>query len=171
MNLFIISILYAFSLFFTDTEIKRRARADQDCLKITGRAITGERTSKEFKVKLFLENECVDSLVLSKPSSVFSYKLKCDRNYTIQIEVEEYYTKRISISTALPDIKLKPIFQFEFELEMEKIDPSVSDFYYDFPVGVVSYNFDQDEFQSNFKYQSHISEMIKGSKTVMAQVQ
>jgi hypothetical protein len=137
------------------------------CLEVNGIALSNKIALDGVNVRLFMENE---EMELMEVTSVehhdhsFSFKLQRDSYYTIEISKPGYFTRTVSISTKLPkEVNHKPIFVFEFEVDMPKQTTVVDDYYLDFPIALIDYDAKKGVFVSHGKYTTHIKNKINES--------
>lgn len=137
------------------------------CLEIRGIAMCNKIPLDGVNVKLFMENEEMEMTEITSVEHhehLFRFKLQKDSYYTIEISKPGYFTRMVSISTKLPkEVSLKPIFTFEFEVEMTVQQPVKDDYYLDFPIALIDYDAKRGAFVSHGKYTSHIKGKIQES--------
>lgn len=140
-----------------------------DCLEICAQAVWNGEAQKGVTMVLYCGNEEVMRIDSTEFSKVY-FTLKRDRNYTVQISKDGFVPRLVSISTYVPSsVPLKPIFRFEFEVEMLEQVKGEDNFYIDFPVALVSFNKSKDCFEHSRKYTSRIKrEIAKENKATMA---
>lgn len=137
------------------------------CLEINGIALSNKLPLDGVNVRLFMENE---EMELTEITSIehhdhtFTLKLQKDSYYTIEVSKPGYITRIISVSTKLPkDVKIKPIFVFQFEVEMPKEKTVTDDYYLDFPIALIDYDVNKGVFVSHGKYTAHIKSKLNQS--------
>lgn len=140
------------------------------CLEIVGIAL--DETNKPIdgvEVKLYKENE---ELEWNEMTSVtyhdhsFVFNLDANEYYTIEISKNGFVSRSIAISTKLPaGVSAKPIFHYEFEVSLFKVK-SGDNFYFDFPIAIISYDSKKDVFDNSYHYTNHIKSRIMESSTV-----
>lgn len=140
---------------------KRTGKAlSPDCLQVCAEAILEGEGQKGVTVKLYCGNEEVMSIDSTEFSKVY-FTLKRDMNYTVEISKEGYVPRLVSISTFVPkNIPLRPLFRFEFEVEMLKEVKGHDNIFVDFPVALVSFNRSKDCFEYSKKYTTRIKQEI-----------
>ncbi len=110
------------------------------------------KKSKNIDVKIYDDNEVIDVLKTNADGK-FSAKLKENKNYTIEITKEDFYPKRISISTKTSrQLNKIEIFAFKVTLCKEQNVPKSEDFFLDFPFALISYNDEKGYFQYDISY-------------------
>jgi hypothetical protein len=135
------------------------------CLEVLGIALDSDDQPVDgVEVKLFQENselEWTEITNVKYHDHSFFFRLEANQYYTIEISKPGYVSRSIAISTAIPSsISLKELFRYEFEVGLFKEEKNMNDFYFDFPVALISYNPHRDVFDNNFKYTKHIKTMI-----------
>lgn len=136
-----------------------------DCLEVCAQAMLDGQAQTGVTIKLYCDNEQITSIDSTEFGKVY-FTLKRDRYYTVEITKEGYVPRLVGISTFVPKIiPLKPIFRFEFEVDMLKKVEGQDNFYIDFPVALVSFNSSKECFEHSKKYTSRIKrEIAKESK-------
>jgi hypothetical protein len=77
-------------------------------------------------------------------------------------------TRSVGISTKLPSsVSFVQIFHYEFEVSLFKEKKEMNDFYFDFPVALISYDSKRDVFDYNYLYTSHIKTKIQQSSNIV----
>ncbi|MFL5764138.1 MAG: hypothetical protein ACJ77K_09365 [Bacteroidia bacterium] len=136
------------------------------CLEVVGVAI-GENSEPidGVQVKLLKENEEMEWMEITSVSyhdHDFTFALEANSYYTIEVTKPGYVKRSVAISTHLPEkIDYSEIFKYGFEVMMFKEKKAVDDYYYDFPVALVSYNPRTEVFENNLSYTRHIKGKIK----------
>ncbi|MEO6902861.1 MAG: hypothetical protein ABI315_06865 [Bacteroidia bacterium] len=140
---------------------------DTVCLEITGIVEHEGMLIDGVKIKLYKENEEMEMTeITSTPYHDHTFKFKLLKNayYAIEVSKEGYIARMISISTQLPaNVNVKPIFKYEFHLEMFKNKDGLDDYYLDFPVALIDYDANKDLFMSHEKYTRFIKGKINES--------
>lgn len=130
------------------------------CLEVNGIALSNNIPLDGVNVKLYMENEEMEMIEITSVEHhdhSFSFKLQRDAYYTIEVSKEGYFTRTVSISTKLPkEVSSKPLFVFEFEVEMPKSKSVKDDYYMDFPVALIDYDTKRKVFVSHGKYTTNI---------------
>lgn len=135
-----------------------------DCLELCARAVFNDEKQTGLTVRLYCGNEEIVKIDSTEFEKVY-FTLKRDQYYTVEISKPGYLTRRIGISTAIPkSVPLKPIFRFEFDVEMMKEIKAQDDFYLDFPVALVSFNTHDECFEHSKKYTTKIKREISRIK-------
>lgn len=140
-----------------------------DCLEVCAQAVLNDEAQTGLTMVLYCENEEVHRIDSTEFSKVY-FTLKRDKHYTVQITKEGFVPRLVSISTHVPSsVPLKPIFRFEFEVEMLEQVKGQDNFFIDFPVALVAFNKSKDCFEHSKKYTSRIKrEIAKENKAAMA---
>lgn len=137
------------------------------CLEVNGIALSNKIPLDGVNVRLFMENEEMELIeVTSVEHHDHSFTLKLQKNsyYTIEISKPGYLTRLVSISTNLPkEVKIKPIFTFEFEVDMPKEQTVADDYYLDFPIALIDFDSKKGVFVSHGKYTAHIKSKVNQS--------
>lgn len=137
------------------------------CLEVNGIATNNKEPLGNVNVKLYMENEEMEMTEVTNVEHhdhSFSFKLQRNKHYTIEISKPGYFTRFVSISTNLPDnISSKPLFTFDFEVEMVKTTPVTDDYYLDFPIALIDYNNEKGVFVMHGKYTANIKKKLNGT--------
>jgi len=137
-----------------------KAQADNDslyCLEIRGRIEFSQKSSKSYKVKLYWNNQVVDSQLV-KNGKPFVMHLKRNEMYGLVISKKGYHTRLINIDTRISEAD-KNIYLFDFETTLlkksrsEKLDPDALDY----PIAIVAY----DDRMIGFYYNEEYTGAIK----------
>lgn len=146
----------------------KNSKTDNDstvCLQIIGLAIEKDVPIDGVIVKLYKENEEMQweeiTCVVYHEHS-FSFDLKRNTYYTVEVSKVGYVTRSVGISTKLPDnVIIGDVkFTFEFEVELFKEKKNIDDYYLDFPVALIKYNEANEVFEYDSKYTKHIKTKI-----------
>jgi hypothetical protein len=139
------------------SEKKRKYPAGKRaCLEVSGAAQIKGMAVKEMDVRLYEENILLTEIPSSAGPKVF-FTLKENSNYMISYSRAGYVPRVVCIDTHLPgEVKLNPLFTFDFELELLPVSTALNAFYLDFPVAIIQYDPDIQKFGYNRKYTSSI---------------
>ncbi|MEQ9186482.1 MAG: hypothetical protein RLP15_02030 [Cryomorphaceae bacterium] len=127
-----------------------------EVLEISGVISVDDDGVEDALVELFEGNRVVDAFE-TKKNGKFKFTLFSNMVYTIQINKQGYYTKRISISTKVPvDFEGFEKFQFDVGLtakDIEKYDPALAEYpsaLIAFDTKKQAFNFDKDYTKTYF---------------------
>ena len=114
--------------------------------------LVDERNDKmrDVTINLYEENTMVSSDTWGKK---FSYDLKIDKYYTLELVKEGFITKRIAISTFDGDKGAEP---FMFVMELLKKREGVDESELDFPSALIEYKKSKGSFNFNVPYSKSI---------------
>jgi hypothetical protein len=133
-------------------------------LKVTGMATEHEKPLNGATIALYKENEEMEWEEVTSAEHHdhnFSYSLLGNSHYTIRLSKEGFYPRSLSINTSLPKkYFLNEVFVFEFDVDLIKITPGSNDYYYDFPIALIRFNYEKDDFEFSEKYTLHIKKML-----------
>src|ERR1700746_84799 len=143
-----IPLLVIILLIFTPAFAQKKEVKANDttvCLQVIGLAVGKGVPIDGAIVKLYKENEELEweevaRVVYHEPA--FSFDLKGNSYYTIEVSKPGYVTRSVGISTALPDdfVVGDVKFTFEFDVELFKVKQGADDYYLDFPVALIKFN-------------------------------
>lgn len=105
---------------------------------------------KDVTINLYEENTLISSETWAKK---FSYDLKMDKYYTLELTKEGYIPKRIAISTFDGDKGAEP---FMFVMELLKTREGVDESELDFPSALIEYKKNKGAFSFNVPYSKSI---------------
>lgn len=152
-----------------------KQKADQgkapDCLEICASAVIDKVFQTGLTIKLYCGSKEIVRIDSTEYEKIY-FTLQRGQYYTIEISKPGYVSRLVGISTTIPgSVPLKPIFRFEYEVEMLKEADAGNDFYLDFPVALVSYNSKSECFEHNKKYTTFIKRETakKGQEQPVAQ--
>ncbi|NQV53083.1 MAG: hypothetical protein HQ500_07855 [Flavobacteriales bacterium] len=122
-----------------------------EVLEISGIISIDDDGVEEALVELFEGNQVVDAFE-TKKNGKFKFTLFNDMVYTIQINKKGYYTKRISISTKLPE-GYDDFEKFQFDIGLtaknaEKYDPYLAEY----PSALIAFDQRKKEFSFDKDY-------------------
>ncbi|MGZ4035405.1 MAG: hypothetical protein ACXVPU_03780 [Bacteroidia bacterium] len=168
-KLLITTIIFFSSLYTYGNSHLKRAKTDStktDCLQIIGIALDEKNEAiNGAEVKLYKENEEMEWEEVTNVTyhdHNFSFRLEPNQYYTVEISKKGFISRSVAISTAIPkNIDLSIMFQFEFEVTLDKENLQMDDYYLDFPVALISYNSKTGVFENNNIYTRHIKSKIK----------
>lgn len=139
---------------------RKRPGSSPDCLRVCAKAMIGNEVQTGVSIKLYCHNTEIARIDSTEFEKVY-FTLKRDEYYTIEISKAGYVPRLIGISTAVPrSVPLKPVFRFEFEVEMLKEMSAADDFYLDFPIALVSFDKKNECFGYSKKYTNQIKREI-----------
>jgi hypothetical protein len=162
-------ILLVSATIYGTTPIKKdsvKSIETNECLQVIGMAIDEKNEPlDDVSVKLFQENEemeWIEVTCVGYHDHNFVFNLKANEYYTIEISKSGYVTRSVAISTVLPEnVEAKPMFKYGFDVVLFKEKKGVDDFYFDFPVALISYDAKHQIFENHDSYTKHIKEKIK----------
>jgi hypothetical protein len=135
-----------------------------DCLEVCAKAMLGAEEQTGLTIKLYCGSEEIMRIDSTEWSKVY-FTLKKDKYYTLEISREGYVPRLVGISTKVPKhVPLKPIFRFEFEVDMLEKTEGTDNFYLDFPVALVSFNPQKECFEHSRKYTNRIKKELNKQK-------
>lgn len=115
------------------------------------------KSMKDITINLYEENNLISTETWTKK---FSYDLKIDRYYTLELTKEGYITKRIAISTFDGDKGAEP---FMFVMELLKKRKGVDESDLDFPSALIEYKKSKGSFNFNVPYSKSIKKEQKAA--------
>lgn len=108
------------------------------------------KNMKDVTINLYEENNLISTVSWAKK---FSYDLKLQKYYTLELVKEGYLPKRIAISTFEGDKGAEP---FMFVMELIKKHEGVDDSDADFPSAIIEYKKNKGQFNFNVDYSKSV---------------
>ena len=145
---------------------KNDSTRSTECLTVAGVAVDEKNNPIDgAEIKLFKKNdemEWIEVTNVSYHDHNFSFTLDVNEYYTIEVKKSGFVTRTVGISTMMPcSSKLDSRYRFEFDVTLFKETKGADDYYFDFPVALISYDQKADAFNNNNKYTNHIKAKIK----------
>jgi hypothetical protein len=154
-------ILSLIGLFIFSTPVLGSQKDSLYTIEIDGKVmIPKQDPSRTYKIELLCHNTVVDSgLVVDNES--FLLKVKKNSWYTIRIIKDGYFTQTISMDTRVPEYNDNiHKFHFDTELIVENYT-SIQDLdAIDFPIAIVSFNPNSDQFVPVREYSKNIKSSL-----------
>ena len=123
---------------------------------------------KDIHVNLFLNEKCIDSLIVSGNQD-FGFYLQRNLIYTIEIKKEGFVRRTLGVSTEMPDnAKHKPYFNFLIQMPLTRLPEDSEEnkyvkYVYDLPGGFIYFNPEIKKFDFTKNYSDELK--IKLLKT------
>ena len=137
-----IFVVLAFILFITNVNSQ---------VNFSGYMVDEENKSmRDVTINLYEENVLISTVSWAKK---FSYDLKLQKYYTLELVKDGFMPKRIAISTFEGDKGAEP---FMFVMELVKKRKGVDDSDMDFPSALIEYKKNKGEFNFNVDYSKSI---------------
>lgn len=160
---FLSLVLFSTSVFGINGKNKK-SEVEKDssyCIEIDGKVLIPKTDdSKLYKIELLCHNDLVDSGVVVDDES-FLLKVKKNSWYTIRIIKEGYFTQVVSIDTRLPEYDNgQHKFHFDTELIVENYISIQDQDAIDFPIAIISFNSNSDEFVPVKEYSKNIKSSL-----------
>jgi hypothetical protein len=154
-------------LLFLDVKLQAFSNPDtlSRCLQIEGRVSHFDKSYRgNIKVELISNNKVVSALQLSDKHD-FRFMLNKDTHYAIRISKPGHVSRIISIYTNLPE-EDKGLHRFSFDTELIPVHKAqgLDKDALDFPIAVVSYDHELNDFYYNEEYTAHIKKQLYTGK-------
>lgn len=111
---------------------------------------------KQVTIKLYDENEIISSNLVNNK---FNYTLSANKHYTLEIEKDGFFVKRIAISTVDAQNTSEP---FSFIVEMIEKNDTTDDSASDFPSAIIEYKKSKKAFDFNTTYAKSVKKEQAG---------
>lgn len=133
-----------------------------EVLEISGVISHNDKGLGESLVELFEGNKVIDAFE-TKNNGKFKFNLMNEKIYTIQISKKGYYTKRISVSTKMPQ-GIDDDFKFAFDIGMTMKEEAAYDPYLsEYPSALIAYDEKRKEFRYDKDYTKSYFDEIEPS--------
>ena len=141
------------------------AQEDFKVLTIKARVTFENEPLDEISVQLFEGNKMILQEDVKKGGKL-KYTLYSNRVYTLQLNKDGYYTKRISISTRIPEDYLgKELFEFEIGMIPRGGEEIQDEGLLDYPSALIGFHPKYDKFYYDVDYDKQLKADIRASST------
>jgi len=136
----------------------------QSSLELKGHIFHQETKIENALVKLYQDNTIVQK-IHTKKSGKFQFLLFSNMDYSIEIEMENYITERIKISTKTKtEFGGKYLYEFRVDLMKATKFKGVDISNLDFPTAIINYDEKFGEYVHNKTYAKEVKEEMKRLK-------
>lgn len=126
------------------------------CLKVKVKPTVDGRQERGVTVRLYKGNN-EEIRVDSTNRKGVVFMLERNQQYTVELSKAGRFTRRVSISTELPDgYGTGPVFRYMMSVDLPSSLDLGDDFYMDFPIALIRYNEKKDRFEHSKSYTAHI---------------
>ncbi len=126
---------------------------------MTAQVKSNRKSVKHADVKVY-DNNAIVEVLRTNEEGKFSVSLQENKQYTIEISKDEFYTKRISVSTKtnsqITDVEA---FALKIEIKKQKENQQLENSALDFPFALINYNE-----KGYFQYHGGYSEDMKAEE-------
>lgn len=136
------------------------AQADKRILKFGGDVYTDNEKAADVTVSLFDGNYLVSESKTSR-SGKFSIDLAKNKHYTIQFDKDGFMTKRVVIDTEIGEDDRDNLKTFKFDVGLIKRESGKDYSILDFPIAIIKYHSESNQFFYDNKYTEHMLEAQK----------
>lgn len=154
-------------LMFLDVKLQAFSNPDsaKKCLEIEGRVFhIDKRYGGKYKVELISYGKVL-SVMTQSDRQTFRFALEKDRHYAIRVSKKGHAPRLISVYTNLPaDDQLQHRFSFDLELIPAENAKRLDKDALDFPVAVIAYDYEMNDFYYNEEYTAHIKKQLYTGK-------
>jgi hypothetical protein len=151
-----------FSLFGAETSYGQTKLDESTCLVIDGgMEKTANGMSTPATVELITGDGVIETITLSGEKQTFKFYLSHNQWYAIRIKREGYIPRLISVNTHMP-FDNDFIYKFSFRTslipvdELKNVDLDAADF----PVAIIHYNAEFDDFSHSEAYTNYIKQLL-----------
>ena len=170
---FIITIFISLVALNGSAQLNSRLNFDSlSCLLIDGRINNADEGMDETcLVELICDNEVVSTITLKEGKKNFRFVLEKNKYYGIRMSKEGYIAKLLSINTDLVT-QTYALYGFEFETGLIKNGAikAFNEDALDFPVAIIAFDYDKDEFSYNEEYTTYIKKEIHRVRSSQSEV-
>lgn len=128
------------------------------CLLIEGKVLNSDENENVCIIELIDEtNTVTDSLILKDGKNKFGFVLKKNSYYSIRISKKGFISKLVAVNTEiLTETDGIHRFNFQTKLMNEVLLSHMNEDVVDFPVAIIHFDYDNNCFDYNKEYTSHI---------------
>jgi hypothetical protein len=130
------------------------------CLEISGRVSNFTKGRNLYKVELISCNKIVDSVFI-RGRSDFRFALERGTHYAIRISCPGYITRLVSVFTNV-SLEKNAFYRFEFDTQLISTRDAkrLDDDALDFPIAIISYHHDFNNFYYSEEYTSSVKRQL-----------
>lgn len=133
-----------------------------DSIRLTGVIFNNEKPVKNLVIRVFERNKMIKEVVVKRLNR-FTTNIPLNSMLTIEINAEDYHTKRFIFDTHVPERpKVQMKYHFDIDIFKESEIANVNMSMLDFPVGLVSYNEKKKAFIRDKKYTKRMKKTYLG---------
>ena len=135
----------------------------QEKCSVRGNVTINEGDLDNVKVTLYKDSQQVSVKNISK-NGKFSYELDFGYDYIFEFSKPEFVTKRVSVSTYVPQEVLERDSHFppcKFSIELFRFFPGIDLSVFDQPIGMIMYNRETDLIETDLSFQTEIEAKLK----------
>ncbi len=136
------------------------AQSDKRILKFGGNVYSNNEKSEDVTVSLYEGNYLVSENKTSR-SGRFSIDLAKNKHYTVQFDKDGYMTKRVVINTEIGEDGRDNVKTFKFDVGLIKRESGKDYSILDFPIAIIKYHLESNQFFYDSKYTEHMLEAQK----------
>jgi hypothetical protein len=141
-----------------------KLNGDRECLEVKILPTVDNKVLTGVTITIYQDNDPIIKIANVQVTSK-TFLLKQNKQYTIEVSKEGYYSKRVRIATFLPvnafNAEIDEPYEYDLQMELVKVKQGVQSFFMDFPIALISYNKQNDIFSYNNKYTNHIVREIR----------
>lgn len=130
------------------------------CLEVVTIPTINREVVKGCTIKIYCGTELITQIDSTDRKKLY-FRLKRNSEYTIEVSKEGYLTRSVYFNTTLPeDVKLKPIFTFEYEVDLPRQIEGGDQTILDFPVALVTFEEKSEKFEHNKEYTAIVKQQV-----------
>jgi|GEM_PF-2840243 hypothetical protein len=135
----------------------------RNCLEVNSSVSIFGKRMKDVTILLYKGDKLINTISASK-KEVNSFVLQEDAQYTLRFTKPGCADRMICINTILPEgVDLKPLFEFDFDLDMIPEQEAAKNPAIDFPAGIIYFDEYTEKFERSDDYASSLKNLNKES--------
>lgn len=136
------------------------AQSDKRVLKFGGNVFFGNDKAEGVTVSIYDGNYLVSESKTSR-NGKFAVDLAKNKHYTVQFDKDGFMTKRIVIDTEIGEDGKDNVKTFKFDVGLIKRESGKDYSILDFPIAIIKYHAESNQFYYDNKYTEHMLEAQK----------
>jgi hypothetical protein len=149
--------------------VRGKEEKGRDCLEVCGTATINGRPIRNVTIRLFRGDTLITEIPSTRKEKVYLV-MNENCNYTISYAAKGYMTRLIGVDTHLPKkVNLRPVFSFDFELELPVESKDYNPEFTDFPIALISYDHHSHKFEYNKQYTTTIKKGLTDTAQTLSE--
>jgi len=166
------TLFFALCMLFskTDSFSQNMSLDSTTCIEISGRVLNlNSKNGNTYKAELICNNVVLNSTIIQN-RKMFKFSVPKNSFYAVRISKKGYITRLISVYTPIPN-DYDGLYRFEFDTELieEKHSAGLDAETLDFPIAIISYDWEMRNFYYNEEYTANIKRSLFSSNKIAKQ--